>query len=344
MVRFPAPLRPGDLIGITAPSAGVAGAALARLDLAISHLRGKGFRVLEGRCLRGEHKEVSAPREARAEELMRFLTDPDVAAVWPPWGGELATELLDLVDFDALRSSRPIWFCGYSDLSTLQLPLLLRSGWASAHGPNLMDLIESQSDALTTGALGLLASGLGEPVTQHSSTHYQVDWTPYEQRVDAPFNLTQRTEWRRLDQPDQPITVRGRLVGGCLDTIVGLAGTPYGDVPEFIANSASDGVLLFLENAEMSPPELVRSLVSLRRHGWFEGLQGLLIGRSSGPVSDDPARLTYREALSAALQGVQCPVLFDLDIGHRPPQFTLINGARVQLKFEDGGGWISQQR
>ena len=45
MTRFPAPLRPGDLIAITAPSSGVTGAALTRLDLALDHLRGLGFRV-----------------------------------------------------------------------------------------------------------------------------------------------------------------------------------------------------------------------------------------------------------------------------------------------------------
>jgi muramoyltetrapeptide carboxypeptidase len=134
------------------------------------------------------------------------------------------------------------------------------------------------------------------------------------------------------------------LVGGCLDTIAGLAGTPYGDVPGFIANSASDGVLLFLENAELPPPALVRTLVSLRRQNWFEDLQGLLIGRSSAPEPDGPARLTYREALAAGLEGVKCPVLYDLDIGHQPPQLTLINGARARVRFEDRGGWVSQQR
>jgi muramoyltetrapeptide carboxypeptidase len=35
-------------------------------------------------------------------------------------------------------------------------------------------------------------------------------------------------------------------------------------------------------------------------------------------------------------------VVYDVDIGHQPPQFTLINGAFAQLKFEDGGGQLSQ--
>lgn len=41
-VKFPRPLRPGDLIAITAPSSGVAGAALARLALVLANLRDRG--------------------------------------------------------------------------------------------------------------------------------------------------------------------------------------------------------------------------------------------------------------------------------------------------------------
>ena len=91
MIDFPAPLRPGDLVAITAPSSGVPLALHPRLDLALKHLRSQGFRVVEGECLREQKRSASAPREERAAELSRFLHDPEVAAIIPPWGGELAT-------------------------------------------------------------------------------------------------------------------------------------------------------------------------------------------------------------------------------------------------------------
>jgi muramoyltetrapeptide carboxypeptidase LdcA involved in peptidoglycan recycling len=31
-----------------------------------------------------------------------------------------------------------------------------------------------------------------------------------------------------------------------------------------------------------------------------------------------------------------------VDIGHQPPQFTLINGAFANVSFEDGGGAVVQ--
>lgn len=108
-VKFPPPLLAGDTIAVTAPSSGVEGGALGRLDHAIDKLRARGYRVVEGNCLRSEFKDASALANERADEFNRFLNDPSVAAIIPPWGGELASELLELVDFAALRQMPPKW-------------------------------------------------------------------------------------------------------------------------------------------------------------------------------------------------------------------------------------------
>lgn len=344
MIRFPAPLARGDLIAVTAPSSGVAGGALVRLDLVLDHLRASGFRVVEGKCLRNEYKNASASREERAAEFMRFLLDPTVAAIMPPWGGERAIELLELMDFKALQTAPPKWFLGFSDLSTLQLPLTLVAGWATAHGANLMDLAPTQTDALTTSVLRVLGSDLGQPVVQVSSTRFQTKWIDFAQQADAPLNLTETTQWRRLDGGNEALVFRGRLIGGCMDSLFRLAGTPYADVPAFVRDSGVDGTILYLENVEMNPCEMLRGLWSARLHGWFRGLSGVLIGRSAGPEGADADSLSYHDALTAVLGDIGCPVLIDVDIGHQPPQFTLINGAFAEVVFGGAGGRLTQWR
>ncbi len=342
MVSLPKPLRPGDLIAVTAPSSGVSGPALARLDLVLEHLRDRGYRVIEGNCLRTEHKNASAPSHERAAEFNRFLKDPNVSAIFPPWGGELASELLDQIDFEGLRLSTPKWLLGFSDISTLQLPLTLMSGWATAHGPNLMDLAPTQTDTLTAGALAVLEQGLVAPVEQRSSEKYQTKWTDFAIRADAPFNLTEETSWKRLDSSTESVSIHGRLIGGCLDTIAWLAGTRFGDIPSFVKTNRRQGTILYLENVEMSPTGLVRALLSIKRHGWFNHLAGLMIGRSAGPTPPSSTSLSYQDALLAALGDLPYPILYDTDIGHRPPQFTLINGAFAHVTFSDGKGSIVQ--
>src|SRR6478736_4719041 len=121
-VRFPRPLVPGDRIGVTAPSSGVGPERHARLAASLTALRERGFDVVVGECMSGAGV-VSAPKEQRAAELVDLLCDPGIAAVVPPWGGELAIDLLDQLDWGRLAAAEPTWFVGWSDCSTLLVPL-----------------------------------------------------------------------------------------------------------------------------------------------------------------------------------------------------------------------------
>jgi len=138
MIRHPRQLMAGDRIAVVAFSSGVATPLHDRLDHALDGLRAQGYRVAEGLSLRRQYKDASAPAAERAKELMAALCGPDIAAVRPPWGGELAIELLSRLDFMQLAALPPKWLLGFSDVSAVQLPLLLCAGWASAHGANLM--------------------------------------------------------------------------------------------------------------------------------------------------------------------------------------------------------------
>lgn len=84
----------------------------------------------------------------------------------PPWGGDLAIELLELIDFEKLKAVEPKWFSGFSDLTTLHFPLTILSGWATAHGPNLMELGARVLDETTGRIWTVLESERGSTVTQ----------------------------------------------------------------------------------------------------------------------------------------------------------------------------------
>ncbi|CAE6881800.1 Microcin C7 self-immunity protein MccF [Paraburkholderia nemoris] len=342
-IRFPKPLAHGDLIAITAPSSGVPAPLYPRLDRAIDALLKRGYRVVEGECLRQQYKSASAAPEQRASELMRFLTEPGIAAVMPPWGGELAMELLPLLDFRALADVPAKWFSGFSDLSTLHLPLTTIAGWATLHGPNLMQLGGADTDAVTAAIWDVFTVQPDTPFSQGASQRHQ------SKGVDQPAGagvvplFDEETTWKGLDHSKSDLELSGRLIGGCLDTISRLAGTSFGNVPCFVQSSLAEGTLLYLENAEMKPCELVRSLLSLRLSGWFEGLSGVLIGRNAAPDSVESDELSYIDALRSVLGDIQCPVMYDMDIGHVPPQLSLVNGALAQVKLRDGCGTVVQR-
>lgn len=339
---YPAPLRAGSRIAVTAPSSGVEPPLHPRLELCLAHLRAQGFVVEEGACLRDEQRSASAPAEARATELQALLLRDDIAAVIPPWGGELACEILDRLDWPALAQATPKWVLGYSDTSTWMLPLTLRLSWATAHGPCLMDLVGGQNDPLSAGVMPALATAAGGRFTQRQSSHWQKQWTDFAAVPGCTYVLTEPTRWRAL-RGEAHIACSGRLVGGCIDTLMHTAATPFGDVAGLIERHRADGVLLYLENSGLSPTDWVRALHRLRWAGWLQGLAGILVGRSAAKDGTGTTELRWTEALHSTLAALPCPVLVDMDIGHVPPQLLLVNGAVATVQWsEAAGGEITQ--
>lgn len=339
-MRYPEPLKPGDVIGITAPSSGVTEVLHPRLDAALNCLQQQGFRVKEGACLRGSTKHASAPKSGRAGDFTALWLDPEVKAIIPPWGGELLIEILPLLDFSLLAATAPKWVMGYSDVSTLLLPLTLLTGVATAHGACLMEMVSGQTDPLVADCLRPLR---GENrVMQRSSRHYQTTVTDWALEPERGFELTAPTRWRVLGKdPDAAVSFAGRLIGGCLDTLQPLIGSRFGDIPAF-ARKRSD-TIIYLENCDFEVPAFYRALWTLRLAGWFEGATGVILGRNAARDASQSDHLSYDEAVAAALGDLGIPVILDADVGHVPPQMTLINGAVAQLAYAHGSATLIQE-
>lgn len=338
---YPAPLIKGSVIAITAFSAGIKASHEARYQHVVEGLKEKGFQIREGECLRGNHHYASAPAKQRAAELMSFLLDDTVHAIAAPWGGELSMELLPLLDFKALLKAKPKWLFGFSDISTITSVLTFRLKWASAHSANLMDLSPLETNSLTANTLNYLATMKGKSFTQISSSVYSQQWPDICAHPKAILQGNQTTQWQWLVKPEDGNSVEGRLIGGCWDTLIHLFDTPYLDLAAY-AQQCDEGVLLYLENVEMAPADLARTILSMKFKGLFAHIDALLLGRSAFPEAEDKAVLTYHEVISRHLSDLGIPVLIDMDIGHVPPNLTLINGAYAKVMCEGGQGSVTQ--
>lgn len=325
MIRFPAPLRPGDRIGVTSPSAGVEGPGADRIDFCVDWLRGAGYDVVVGDLMDGSGI-TSGTAAARAAEMTAMLGDPSIRCVVPPWGGETAVDLVDLLDWRALAAAEPTWLVGFSDVSTLLVPLTTRLGWATLHGDNLADTPYAQPD----GLLGWLDVLAGPGPHRQRDSGVVADWWRFAEDPHATtWKVVGDGRWS-LHGADS-LRVTGRLVGGCVETLVNLAGTPYGDVAAFGREHEQDRLLIYVEAAGDDAATICRHLHGLRLAGWFEHARAVLVGRTSAP---DHPQLSQREAVLDALGRLGLPIVWDMEIGHVPPHLPLVNGALATVTVD----------
>ncbi|MWV46442.1 LD-carboxypeptidase [Paenibacillus sp. HJL G12] len=334
MIRYPI-LKEGAVIGSTAPSSGVEQSMHGLIREAVSRLESAGFNMVVGDTVWTQAKAKSAPAKVRGEEFNRMLRDDAIDLIVPPWGGELLIEILEHLDLEHIPEK---WILGYSDISLLLLTITLRTGLATAHGTNLVDLRGEYADDTTAMWHTVLSTKAGDSVLQHSSARYQKEWN-HAEPSPCVFHLTEPTAWVAVS--GGKVSLKGRLLGGCIDVIRHVIGTPYGDVRSFQRDTiGGEPVLWYLENCELNMADQRRSLVQMKLAGWFDYCSGLMFGRSGAnrPVEGYKAEDMYRELA----EELQVPIVYDIDCGHVPPQITLINGAYAEVEVENGQGKITQ--
>ncbi|WLD94739.1 S66 peptidase family protein [Alkalihalobacillus sp. AL-G] len=339
VLLYPKPLTKGDVIGIVATSSGVTGVFRNKLDNAIKQIEDLGYQCLESPSARSNEKLTSASPKQRAEEFLELYHNDQVKAIVPPWGGHFLMDMLPYLDFEALRKVHPKWVLGFSDTSTLLFSLTLKAGVASAHGPNALDFGSSPVDPSVLQSLRVLGTSTGELFEQTNLDSFQSEWSKVTEDVFPPYNLTEKVEWKLLSGETET-NFSGRLLGGCLDTICKLIGTPYAPVSQFLEKYKEDGVIWYLESDDMNSTDIYRTLWQMKMNGWFENCRGFLFGRPTG--YEDIGDFILEDAYKNPLSDSKVPIVYDVDLGHMPPQLTFINGAYAEVSYENGRGRIKQ--
>lgn len=334
MIRYPD--RALKTIGVTAPSSGVPEELHHLLETAIAQLEQQGYAIKSSPNAWSQQEAKSSPAAVRAKELISIWRDSRVDAIIPPWGGELLLEVMEHLDFQKFT---PKWLLGYSDISLLSLAITVNTGIATAHGTNIVDLRGTETDPTTARWSDVLSLSKGAVIKQVSSERYQKSWD-HDKPTAQVFHLTEPTVWKTVSGHAERL--EGRLLGGCIDVIRHLIGTPYGGIEAFRKKFIpGEPVIWFLENCDMNTTDLKRSLLQMKYAGWFDNCSGIVFGRSEAndSIQGYSAELVYQELA----EQLKIPVVYDADIGHQPPQVILVNGAKATFHVEDGKGRVVQE-
>lgn len=330
---FPEFIKQGHTIGVTAPSDGNRKPMdFSRLDLAKETLQNMGHPVVETANVRqSDGRGRSSTKEERAAQLMELFRNPDVRYIFSAKGGDFLMEILPLLDYDVIRAN-PKWFQGFSDNTGLTYTIAVNCGIATVYGNHFNDFAMKPWHPAVKNNYEIMC---GNQVLQKSFDYYEDEFYDREHpedgyRKDKPCMAYAVEAGKKVNR----VHMEGRLLGGCLDVLLNLVGTAFDKTKEYIRTYMDDGILWYLESFSLDSDSLTRGLWQLKNAGWFEHTGGFVFGRPC--MFESYTDHSYLEAVTVILDDLHVPVIFDADIGHKAPQFTMINGAYAVWDFEDG--------
>ena len=331
-MRYPQNLKKGGTIGFVAPSFGCATEPYKSAFLnAQKKFQEMGYQCQLGpNCYASEGIGISNTPEKCGKELTESYQSGENDCLISCGGGELMCEILEHVDFDAIREAPPKWYLGYSDNTNFTYLLTTLCDTASVYGPCAADFGMEPWHPSLNDTFGILT---GEVRTvqnydgwEKADCSLKTEETPLE-----PYHITEPMILKKY--PDQDTVFEGRLLGGCLDCLVNLKGTEFDKTTEFIEKYKEDGILWFLEACELNVFSIRRAIWQLDHAGWFQYTKGFLIGRPM--MFDQPAMgLDQYHAVTDLLAKYQVPVIMDVDLGHLHPAMPLITGSYANVRVE----------
>lgn len=316
-MRLPPHLAPGDLIAVATPSGPVCTSG--RLARGVSALRRLGFDVIVGPQAYTDDPCKRTP-EARSEELNSFFRDTSIRAVITTIGGHTCNTVLPHLDYAALRQ-QPKIICGYSDITALLLACHTRAGIVTFHGPTLLAEVAefpAMHDYTRSSFLRVVGRATAAGALKAAKA-WTDEFLAWEIDDDRPRMMQPSAGWLWFGHG----YVRGPLVGGNLETISAMAGTPY--LPDF------GGAILFLETASGNPELVERSLAHLDMADVFSGIAAVLFGRPFR--TDDSSAGQMSMLLQRWFPDRGIPLVTNIDLGHTDPMLTLPIGVNASLDF-----------
>ena len=258
----------------------------------------------------------------KADQLHRLLAAPDIGLIIAATGGYTSVCLLPHLDEQLIRSSRKA-IVGSSDVTALLLGLFAMTGVVTFHGPTALagfGELGPTSDYALNSLFQLVAGErlcveLADPLYGHDLFRF------WDREDDEPPALS---PW-----PAREMLFKGRiegtLIGGNLDTLVAITGTPY--APAWASK------ILFWEAAFGSLSKLHRDLEVLDAAGVFNQIAGMVVGRPFR-VAGAEDRDIYALAKQIAERN-SIPTIAGLALGHTAPILSVPIGVPASLDATD---------
>ncbi|MDY2586360.1 S66 peptidase family protein [Winogradskyella aquimaris] len=289
----PAYLKAGDTVAIVAPS-GILKNREREINQADSLLKSWGLNVLIGKHVFNNDNHFAGTDDERCEDLQNALDNPKVSAIWCARGGYGTVRILDKLDYTKFKEN-PKWVIGYSDITALHNQLH-NQGFESLHALMCVSLTQDITE-VQQSVDTFKAALFGNP------TNYNLEGSEYNREGEA----------------------TGQLVGGNLTILHTMLGSE--------TSIDTSGKILFIEEIGEYKYHIDRMLQSLKRAGYFEKCNGVIVGDMTKLRKNTTLWGTSIEQLILeALEAYDFPIAFNMPAGHEDDNRALVLGSEVELK------------
>lgn len=329
---IPKYINPGDTIGVTATSNGVTDELKQkRFANATENLKKRGYNtIITDNVFTSDERGCSSTGKERAYQLNKLFDNKDVSCIISAAGGDYLMEMLEYVDYEKIKRN-PKWFQGFSDNTSLVYSIVTKCDIASVYGCHFGDFGIGNWERPTKEALGVLE---GNRKALKSYEFYESERHEYQTGLEG-YYKDEPVKWIN-GRGEEKITVSGRLLGGCLDVLSFLIGTDYDGTEQFVEKYKDDGILWVLESFNMEDVVIITHLWQMKQRGYFKNASGFVFGRPL--MYNSWGNVDYKDAIMSILGDLDVPIIFDADIGHKGPQFSIIEGAIAQVTSTNGKG------
>jgi len=294
-------------IYIYSPSSAIGDKAVIRRGAA--RLKALGYEVELDEAVFARHMRFAGDDETRLAAIHRAAASgADVALITR--GGYGLTRLLPAIRYKAIAEAidRGMRFVGLSDFTAFQSAVLAETGAITWAGPAVGEDfgVEGEPDEIMQACFEDLMNGQGE------GTGWQLP---------------------RAEAPAEPLNLSGKLWGGNLSVLAGLAGSRW--LPKV------KGGILFLEDVHEHPYRVERLLTQLLYAGVLERQKAVVLGHFTNykPVPHDRG-FRLQTVVEWLRRQIKAPVLTSLPFGHVPTKVALPVGAKVQLVVEGRDAFV----
>ena len=317
---FPRFLKEKDTIGITACSCGIL-RKIDKYEVALNNFKSEGFNIIETKNVR-TNGLVSSSSLERKKQLEELYENEEVKLIFIAAGGDYLYDMLEFVDFSKIKENVK-WICGSSDPSSLLFIITTNLDIATIYTPANV-------------------GGFGYKKLHESLNNYfkiikgektkQIKYDKYEEEEKGNnYNLDTNNNWIR----NKDINETGILIGGCIECLKDIIGTKFDKTKEFIEKYKDKGIIWYFDVFNMSDTVLYNTLLQFKYAGWFKYTKCILIGKVKykNIINEE-----YDVMLKRVLKDI--PYIYQFDIGHVKPSFTLINGSYVKIVSNEKENYI----